>query len=500
MISLQSLLRETVSFKGSFVDGRWMLPSKASASWRVVSPANFEWALPDVSCFFGDIDAATEAGRKAFPEWRGMRMEDRMALLKRFGQEIVKRKDLLARVMALEIGKPLEECVAEVGVLSTKIDVTIEHGMNLVQSQSIDLGGGSRGQVHYRPIGVLAVIGPFNFPVHLSNGHLIPALLVGNVCILKPSERAPYSAQLYMEAAEAAGFPKGVFQMLQGNGDLASRLVRHSDIDGVLATTSYEIGAKIEKELAEKPEKMVALEMGGKNAAIVWEGADVEKVAQDLIRSSFLTTGQRCTALSRTYVHPKLIAPIAERLHELAKELVISHPFDEDPKPFMGPLVSAASKEKFLRYADIAASEGAECVMRPKALQGVPRQNRKPLPEGHYVSPSIHLIKQWNPKSPYQSHEIFGPDIFLCPVADLDEAIAAVNGSHYGLAFSLFGGDEALFNRVADRVEAGLAYWNRPTTGASGRLPFGGWKRSGNFRPAGLFAIYASTQAQARIL
>jgi len=189
-----------------------------------------------------------------------------------------------------------------------------------------------------------------------------------------------------------------------------------------------------------------------------------------------------------------------ERVHARAKDLVISHPFDEDPKPFMGPIVNAAARDKFLRYSDIAESEGAEIVMRPKVLKGIPRKNRKPLPEGLYVSPSLNVVPKWNAKSPYQTHEIFGPDLFLCPVRELEEAIEAVNASVYGLAFSFFGGDEALFARVAGDVQVGLAYWNRPTTGASSRLPFGGWKRSGNHWPAGLFAIYASTQVQARIL
>jgi succinylglutamic semialdehyde dehydrogenase len=499
MISLQSVLKTELRYKGSFVDGSWSLPKNATTSWKIVSPANSDWVLPELGVSSADADAAVASAARAYREWKGLGFEKRMNFLKKFGDELLARKDYLARVMAVEVGKPFEECLAEAQLLKTKIDITLEHGLKLVEKQVLDLGPQGRGEIHYLPKGVLVVIGPFNFPTHLSNGHIIPALLMGNVCILKPTEKAPYSAQVYMEAAEAAGFPRGVLQLVQGTGDAAVRLIRNTDIDGVLATTSYEIGAKIQRELAEKTEKIVALEMGGKNAAIVWSGCDLDKVADDLIKSSFLTTGQRCTALSRVYVQESMMRPLAQKVHALAKELVISHPFDEDPKPFMGPLVSAASMEKFFRYSDIAASEGAEVLMRPKALKGIPRQNRKPLPEGHYVSPSLHIVEKWNAKSPYQNHEIFGPDMFFCPVNDLDDAIAAVNSSHYGLAFSLFGGDQALFERVANEVEVGLAYWNRPTTGASSRLPFGGWKRSGNHWPAGLFAIYASSQVQARI-
>jgi len=498
MIPLKSVLQSDVLFRGSFIDGRWR-PSTGT-SWKVVSPANFEWVLPDVFSSSADADEAVESARRAFKEWKDLGIPGRVAVLKKFADELMARKDRIARVMAVEVGKPFEECLAEAQVLKTKIDITIEHGLKLVETETLDLGPQGRGEVRYLPKGVLVVVGPFNFPTHLSNGHIVPALLMGNVCILKPSEKAPYSAQVYMEAAEAAGFPRGVLQLVQGQGDAAVRLIRNPNIDGVLATTSYEIGAKIQKELGEKTEKIVALEMGGKNAAIVWNGSDLDKVADDLIKSSYLTTGQRCTALSRVYVQEKLLPGLVERVHARAKDLVISHPFDEDPKPFMGPIVSAAAKEKFLRYSDIAESEGAEVVMRPKALQGIPRKNRKPLPEGYYVSPSLNVVPKWNAKSPYQTHEIFGPDLFLCPVTELDEAIEAVNASAYGLAFSFFGGDEALFSKVANDAQVGLAYWNRPTTGASSRLPFGGWKRSGNHWPAGLFAIYASTQVQARIL
>ncbi len=500
MIPLNKVLDGEIKFLGSFVGGAWRRAERNSVEWIIKSPANFDWVFPQVSASKEFIDIAIESAREAYPQWRRLSFEERIKILNKFGDELMARKELIARVMALEVGKPLEECRSEAQILKGKIDITIQEGLKLVATQKYDLGTAGRGEIHYRPKGVLAVIGPFNFPTHLSNGHIIPALLMGNVCILKPSEKAPYSAQIYAQAAEAAGFPRGVFQMLQGDGDIASRLVGHSGIDGVLATTSYEIGAKIQSKLAEKTEKIVALEMGGKNAAIVWEGSNVDQVAQDLIQSSFLTTGQRCTALSRVYIHPSLKDEVIEKVHARAKELIINHPFADDPVPYMGPIISAAARDKFLRYSDIAVSEDAESIMRPKMLEGVTRKNRHPLPEGYYVSPSIHYVKSANPKSPYQTHEIFGPDIFFCETSDLDEAIANVNATNFGLAFSFFGGDEKLFHKVADEVECGLTYWNRPTTGASSKLPFGGWKRSGNHYPAGLFAIYASSQVQTRLL
>jgi succinylglutamic semialdehyde dehydrogenase len=189
---------------------------------------------------------------------------------------------------------------------------------------------------------------------------------------------------------------------------------------------------------------------------------------------------------------------LVQKVHAIAKDLVISHPFD-DERPFMGPLMSATLKERLFRYAAIAEGEGAESIMRAKSLEGHTRQSRKPLPLGQYVSPSIHLLSRWDAKSAYQTHEIFAPDLFLCPVDSVEEGIAAVNATGYGLASSFFGGREEDFKFFSDHVDTGVVYWNRGTVGSSSLLPFGGWKKSGNHRPGGLFALLATTQIQTRL-
>jgi len=500
MISLESALKNKIEFRGSWVAGRWIKPVRASGSWEVVSPANLDWALPPVSFTFDAIGEAISAARGALPAWSHFPQSARTAAVRKFGEELGRRADLLARMISVETGKPFDEAIAEVSLLQSKIKLTIEEGLPLVAATETDLGNNTRGQVRWAPKGVLVVVGPFNFPVHLPHGHIVPALLTGNVCIFKPSEKTPYAAQIYAEAAEAAGLPAGVFQLLQGTGEVATRLIRDRGVDGVLATCSYEVGVKIRKEIVDNPEKILALEMGGKNGALVTAGADLDEVAGHLIRSAFLSTGQRCTALSRVYVHRPLLETLVAKVHAAAKELVVSHPFDEDPKPFMGPIISSTAKEKFLRYSTIAEGEKAEVVMRPKALEGVARMSRKPLPTGHYVSPSIHVVPTWSAKSSYQTHEIFGPDLFFCPVDDPMEGLEALNASTYGLVASVYTPDAALFEELASRIQCGLVYHNRPTVGASARLPFGGWKRSGNHRPAGIFAILSTVQAQSRIL
>ncbi len=500
-LTVNDVLGFEPKFLGSYIGGGWVLPTAANGSFTVNSPANLDWSLPPVSFSYKDVDTAVGEAERAQRDWALLPMATRIDAVRAFRVELEKRKDQIAKLISFEIGKPYKESLTEAGALLSKIDVTIEHGLELIRATAVDMPGGAKAEMHYRPIGVLAVIGPFNFPVHLSNGHIIPALLVGNAVILKPSEKAPYCAQLYMEAAHAAGFPKGVISLLHGDAEVATRLVRHTDIKGVLATCSYEVGTKILRTLADQTQKIVALEMGGKNAAIINSDVqDLDKVAAALIESSFLSTGQRCTALSRVYVIGNRLDELCDKVHMRAKELVISHPFDTNPEPFMGPLVTAGSRENFLKYHSIAMSEGAEVIMRPKALETKALLTGKKLPKGFYVNPSIHRVESWSSDSTYQTHEIFGPDLFFAPASSIDDAIAATNSTPYGLSFSFFGERKEDYLYVADRVNAGLVYFNKPTVGASGRLPFGGWGHSGNFRPAGLFAIYASSQAQARIL
>jgi succinylglutamic semialdehyde dehydrogenase len=499
MQSIESLLKFKPEYKGSYINGEWKKSLRPSGTWESTSPANIDWVLPNVTYSFEHIGEAVDCAKKAQAVWRQVGLLQRVDAIKRFGIELKKRSELIAKFLSLETGKSFVEALAETDIIQTKLTSILDSSLSLINRQSVDLGIQGKGEITYHPKGLLVVIGPFNLGLSLPHGQIIPALLAGNTCIFKPSEKVPYSAQVYMEAAQAAEIPAGVLQMLPGPAEMGIRLVRDTDVDGVLATCSFDVGCHIQKELAEKPQRIVMLEMGAKNGALVWKNSELESVAEQIIRSAFMTTGQRCTALPRVYVERSQINALVARVHELAKNLVVAHPFEEEPRPFMGPLISAQSKERLFRYASIAEGEGAESVMRAKSLEGKTRLTRTPLPLGHYVSPSIHLLKKWDAKSAYQTHEIFAPDVFFCPVDSIEEGIAAVNATGYGLATSFFGGAESDFNFYSDRVDCGLVYWNRGTVGSSSKLPFGGWKKSGNHRPGGLFSILATTQVQSRI-
>jgi len=487
-----------VEYKGFFINGKWENEFSKNNQFTPISPAFNDLILPTVYFSTSPVDKMVNFAHAAQKTWRTTTLEKRINLLLKVKENLFSNSKTIAKTISIEMGKPYSESLVEAGALCAKIDITINEALKLVKTSYLELSPTNKGEIHYKPKGVLVVIGPFNFPVHLSNGQIIPALLTGNTCILKPSEKSPLSAQLYIEAFEQAGLPPGVIQLAQGDHRVATDLITHPLTDGCLATCSYDVGCKIQEKLAHNPEKIICLEMGGKNGCIVWDNPNTDLLADDLIRSCYLTTGQRCTALSRVYIKRKLLPEVLEAFHQKSKNLLIHQPFHEEPKPFMGPIVSKSAMENFFKYSDRAKLDDCENIMRPKQLSGEVPFSKSPLPNGYYVTPSINYIKKWNSESSYQSSEIFGPDVFFCPIDSIEEGVSAINSSKYGLSFSLYTKEEKDFDTVADQIEAGLLYWNRPTVGASGKLPFGGWKRSGNHRPAGLFSIYGTIQVQAR--
>jgi succinylglutamic semialdehyde dehydrogenase len=338
---------------------------------------------------------------------------------------------------------------------------------------------GTQGSCRYRPHGVMAVIGPFNFPGHLANGHIVPALATGNTVVFKPSEKSPGVGQLMAECFDAAGFPPGVFNLVQGEKEVGRRLCVHSGVSGVLFTGSYEVGTRIKQDTLQQHWKILALEMGGKNASIVCEDADFESAVHDTLVSSFLTAGQRCSATSRILVHQSLFDSFVSRLHERSKAFKIGHWSDE---PFMGPLIDSASVDRYMKFIGIAAREGFELVMRGKALE-LSRQ-------GHYVAPTIACMKaptmEQTRKSVFQQTELFAPCVAVTSFADLEEAIAQTNETQYGLVASVFSRSREVFEKSRAELEVGLVNWNKPTVGASSKLPFGGYKKSGNHFPTAL--------------
>ena len=421
------------------------------------------------------IDEAVFRARSAFPAWNAAGMESRAGIIQRFAKLAKARQGELAQLIAREVGKAIWDARAEAALIASKVELSLNEGMHWVKT--IEAGPGANASFH--PRGVLAVLGPFNFPAHLPNGHIVPSLLLGNTILFKPSEQAPAVATWMLDRWLEAGLPEDVLQVVNGAGQCGAMLATHRDVDGVLFTGSYQVGRQLQASLLDQADKILALEMGGKNAIIVLDDADMNLALHESVLSIAVTTGQRCTCTSRIFVERSCIDRFSIELKNRLSRLRIGSPLNEST--FMGPLASIKAWEHFQQGRIQASEAGGERLLGGRIL---------PAP---FVAPGIVRFNELNQNHPYQREELFGPEAAIYPVANLEEAISAVNDSDYGLAAAIFTQQESNYAACVGEIRTGILNWNRCTTGASGKLPFGGLGRSGNDRPAGITAsLYAS--------
>jgi succinylglutamic semialdehyde dehydrogenase len=328
-----------------------------------------------------------------------------------------------------------------------------------------------RAVLRHRAHGVMAVLGPFNFPGHLPNGHIVPALLAGDTVVFKPSEETPLAGELMVEALEAAGFPPGVVNLVQGGRDTGAALLEQ-EIDGLLFTGSARAGAVFRKKFAERPDVILALELGGNNPLVVWDTGDPRAAASHIVQSAFVTTGQRCSCARRLIVPAGAEGDaIVEAVATLADRLVIG-PWNGETEPFMGPLISVRAAEGALAAAERL---GGEVVREMTPVQGL---------SAAFVTPGIVDVTEVETPD----EEIFAPILQVRRAATFDEALIAANATRYGLSAGLISDDPKLWEHFLKRIRAGVVNFNRPTTGAAGTMPFGGLGLSGNHRPSAYYA------------
>jgi len=435
-----------------------------------------------------DVASAVAAAREAFPKWRDAGLAARAEVLLRFAEITKERNEELAALIGREVGKASWDAASEAGLVPAKVDVSLGAGMELVAP--MEVGGGARAT--YAPRGVLAVLGPFNFPAHLANGHIVPALATGNTVVFKPSELAPAVGQWVAGCWKEAGLPDGVLQIVHGAGETGRALALHPDIDAVLFTGSYGVGQSLRAHTLDQPWKLLALEMGGKNAIIVCADTDLDLAVAESAFSIAVTTGQRCTCASRLFVDEEVIDEFSDKLVRVLAGLEIGPPGKDGV--FMGPLVSEAAYAKLESYRRLLATTLRTQPGRGERLLEVDPDRPPP-----YAGAGLVRFANTSQNHPYQRDELFGPEAALYPVSDLDQAIAAVNDCDFGLAASLFSREKAAFERCRGRVRTGILNWNKGTVGASGKLPFGGLGRSGNDRPAGVSASLYCTFPQSHL-
>lgn len=451
-------------FAGHYIDGNFQVGD--GASFQSVNPAKgFETVFEsrDGGAF---VDDAVQAARAASKSWRRLSFGQRANALTKVADRVEAWVEPIAKAIAMEMGKSISESRVEARSIAGKIKGVIAN----CPSELADAPSAAPGEQRFHPMGVMGIIGPFNFPIHLLNTHVIPALITGNTVVIKPSEVTPLCGQLYAELFHEAGLPNGVFNLIQGEGGTGAAISTHADIDALVFTGSYETGRRIRQATFDQPWKKVCLELGGKNVALVLDDAHVEQTVRELLLGAFLTTGQRCTATSRLVITPKIADRLLTDLSKGLSKITSGDPFDS--KSFMGPLATARSKASFKASLDGIRAEGAEVIAEGVEAAG----------SGAFVAPSLFRVSG---KETALREEFFGPNICVEVAADESDAFERASRNDYGLSASLFSSRPEMLERFYDEVRVGVVNFNRSTNGASGLLPFGGTNKSGNWRPAG---------------
>ena len=414
---------------------------------------------------------AIATARAALPAWRALPVEDRIAVVRRYAAILAERRAALAELISRETGKLLWESDAEIGSMIAKVDVSIAAHAERTGERAATMPFG-RAVLRHRGHGVMAVLGPYNFPGHLPNGHIVPALIAGNAIVFKPSEITPATGAAMADAWAAAGLPDGLLTVVQGGRATGEALVAE-DIDGLLFTGSAGAGAALRRALVDRPHVIMALELGGNNPLIAWDSP--EAAASIIVNSAFITTGQRCSC-ARCLIVPEGATgdAIVEAVDAMAARLPIAA-WNEAGDAFMGPLVSDAAAAGAHRAVSDLIARGAR-VIRP--FSGVEGRSAA------FVTPA--LLDVTGVDTP--DAEIFAPVLSIVRVRDFDAAIAAANATSFGLSSGLIAQDDQLWQRMVEESRAGVLNRNRPTTGAAGNMPFGGLGASGNHRPSAYYA------------
>ena len=422
----------------------------------------------------GDVDAAVDRARRAWPAWAAQPLANRIELVRRFANEVRKEQQAFAELIARETGKPLWESHTEVEAVIAKVEISIRAYAERTGQRKLDSALQGTAALRHKPHGVMAVLGPYNFPAHLPNGHIVPALIAGNAVILKPSEKTPAVGEFLMKLFGRAGIDADLVQVLIGGPDEGKALVAHPDVDGVLFTGSAQAGIAINRKLAANPGKIVALEMGGNNPIVVWDTPKIGDAATLIVQSAFTTAGQRCTAARRLIVKSDLYDNVLDEVTRLTNRIIIGAPFDE-PAPFMGPVIDSAAADQLTESFLYLLSNGGKAICHM----------RRPMGELPFVTPGLIDTTAMAERPDV---ELFGPLLQVIRVDSFDEAIAEANNTRFGLSASLIGGTPQEYNRFWANIRAGIVNWNRPTNGASSAAPFGGIGLSGNHRPAAFYA------------
>ena len=456
----------------NYINGAWLAGTGQELATIDPSTGVQTWTSNESTA--DDVQSAVQAARAAFDAWAMAPLEERIAVCTRFRDLLKENAEDLAQTISEEVGKPLWEARTEVATMANKVDISVQAYGARTGEVAAKVADGN-AVLRHRPHGVFGVFGPYNFPGHLPNGHIVPALIAGNTVVFKPSEYAPRTAVKTVQLWGKAGLPAGVINLVNGGRDTGIALGKNDGLDGVLFTGSCQTGVALHKQFGGQPGKMLALEMGGTNPLVVWDVRDIDAAVHHTIMSAFISAGQRCTCARRLVVADTVEGDaFIERLVDVASKLTVGAS-NAEPQPFMGPVVSSAVAARLVQAQAEMAAKGGKVLLQMKQLD----------PKAGFVTAGI--VDVTNAKG-IPDEEWFGPLLQIVRVSDFDAAIKVANNTEFGLAAALLSNDEALWKQFSVQARAGIVNWNRPTTGAASSAPFGGVGKSGNHRPSAYYA------------
>ncbi|WP_111637582.1 succinylglutamate-semialdehyde dehydrogenase [Marinomonas shanghaiensis] len=457
-----------------YINGQWVAGEGSPLHSMDPADASLVWQANTAT--LNQVDLAIQAARAAFPAWANRPLEERLAIIERFAEAVKTHSEEIATVISRETGKPIWETRTEAAAMVGKVAISKQAYHERTGEKTTPMPGAT-ARLRHRPHGVVAVFGPYNFPGHLPNGHIVPALIAGNTVVFKPSEQAPATSDLIVQLWEKAGLPAGVLNLIQGERETGVALANHQGIDGLFFTGSPQVGHILHKDFAGHPGKILALEMGGNNPLLVSEKiADQRAAVHEIIQSAFISAGQRCTCARRLLL-PKgtLGDAILQSLVSATKALKIDR-FDAKEQPFMGPVVSAQAADGLLQAYQKLIQLGASPILE------MTRGDR----QTGFITPGI--VDATNMLDALPDQEYFGPLLTVIRYDSLDQAMNIANNTKFGLSAGILSDDLTEYEWFLQHSRAGIINWNRQTTGASSNAPFGGTGASGNHRASAYYA------------
>ena len=459
--------------KVQFINGQWQVGLGHEVS--SLNPAKNEVIWQGNTATSEQVNDAVLSARDAFETWANISLEARIAIVEKFSTLLAEHKEQLATTIALETGKPKWETLGEAGAMVAKVGISLKAYNERTGTVENPMPG-AKAFIRHKPHGVVAIFGPYNFPGHLPNGHIVPALIAGNTIVFKPSELTPRVAEEVLKIWELAGLPAGVINLVQGEVETGKALASNKLIDGLFFTGSSNTGHLLHEQFGGQPGKILALEMGGNNPLVVKDTADINAVVHDIVQSAFVTTGQRCTCARRLFIEANAQGDaILAKLIDVTKNLTIGH-FTDENQPFMGSMISEKAALSLVDAQTKLQSLGANSLLELKHLEA----------GTGFISAGIIDVTAIAKDVP--DEEYFGPLLKVYRYTDFDQAINEANNTGFGLSAGLLSDSEDDYAHFFKRIRAGIVNWNKPITGASSAAPFGGIGASGNHRASAFYA------------